>query len=173
MYCPKCGTQNVEDINFCRSCGLDLSTIARVMEKHLPFSLLEKIDEQILNPKKSDLYTSITAGAVSIVLLVVALTFSNYGELREWLYFFILSAAAAVQSVWYFLIYIRSRSKTKMVLTTADYLEAAGITPEEYIEDSKPISVVPTRSQLAPPPAKASFETKRFEPEEQKTKKLG
>lgn len=28
MFCPKCGTQNPETGNFCRSCGTDLSTVS-------------------------------------------------------------------------------------------------------------------------------------------------
>lgn len=173
MYCPKCGTQNVEDVNFCRSCGLDLSTVARVMEKHLPVALLEKIDEQILNPKKSELYTSVMAGSLALALLIAGLTFSSWEEPRDALYFFIGAAAAAVQAVWYFLIYIRSRSKTKMVLTTTDYLEAAGITPEEYLEnDSQPLSIIPKPSQLSPPPANAAFKTNLLEMDAQKTKKF-
>lgn len=173
MYCPKCGTQNVEDINFCRSCGLDLGTIARVMEKHLPQALLEKIDEQILNPKKSELYNSLLTGGLAIAFLIAGLAFTNWQYPRDAMYFFIGAAIAAVQSVWYFLIYIRSRSKTKMVLTTADYLEGAGITPEEYVnDDPKAFSVVPKTAQIPPPPARVSFETNSLEEEDQKTKKL-
>ena len=173
MYCPKCGTQNVEDINFCRSCGLDLSTIARVMEKHLPLALIEKIDEQILNPKKSELYTSMMAGLMAITLFLVGFALSGWNYPKDALYFFIGAIITAIQSIWYFLIYIRSRSKTKMTLTTADYLEAAGITPEEYKNTNKPLSVIPANSQIAPPPASvADLETNQLEAVEQKTKKL-
>src|SRR5215212_2529991 len=35
MYCPKCGAQNIEDANFCRGCGADLSLVPQAMTGHL------------------------------------------------------------------------------------------------------------------------------------------
>lgn len=175
MFCPKCGIQNVEEVSFCRSCGLDLTTIARVMERHLPLALLEKIDEQILNPKKSEIYTSILAGLMALALFAVGFAFSGWNYPKDALYFFIGAAAAFVQSIWYFLIYIRSRSKTKMTLTTTDYLEAAGVTFEEYKNSRQPLSVIPSPPQIAPSPAEvADLKTNQLKTktEERKTRKL-
>ncbi|HKY03508.1 MAG TPA: zinc ribbon domain-containing protein [Blastocatellia bacterium] len=31
MYCPKCGTQNLEDIKYCRSCGANLSLVPQAL----------------------------------------------------------------------------------------------------------------------------------------------
>ncbi|HUQ30846.1 MAG TPA: zinc-ribbon domain-containing protein [Pyrinomonadaceae bacterium] len=36
MYCPKCGAQNIEDANFCRGCGSDLSLVPQAMTGQLP-----------------------------------------------------------------------------------------------------------------------------------------
>ena len=36
MYCPKCGTQNVEDVKFCRSCGANLSLVPQALSGLLP-----------------------------------------------------------------------------------------------------------------------------------------
>lgn len=141
MYCPNCGTQNLESINFCRSCGLDLSTIARVMEKHLPYTILEKIDEKVLNPQKNNLYASIINVLLSSALLIVALYLSNWGYPRDALYFYISSFFGFLGTIWYFLIYVRSRSKTKIVLTTSDYIELNRLSDEndrEEIEKQMP-----------------------------------
>jgi hypothetical protein len=35
MYCPKCGAQNIEDANFCRGCGADLSLVPEAMTGQL------------------------------------------------------------------------------------------------------------------------------------------
>ena len=131
MYCPNCGTENLENINFCRSCGLDLSTIARVMEKHLPHAVLEKIDDKILNPKKNNLYASVLNLSASVALLIFAILLSSRNYPRDALYFYIGSFFGFVGTIWYFLIYIRSRSKTKMVLTTGDYIEQNRLSDEE------------------------------------------
>jgi hypothetical protein len=36
MYCPKCGTENIEDANFCRGCGSDLAPISQAMSGRVP-----------------------------------------------------------------------------------------------------------------------------------------
>ena len=36
MYCPKCGTQNIEDAKFCRGCGADIGLVPQAMTGHLP-----------------------------------------------------------------------------------------------------------------------------------------
>lgn len=35
MYCPKCAAQNHDQTNFCRSCGIDLKTVALAMNGQL------------------------------------------------------------------------------------------------------------------------------------------
>jgi len=36
MFCPKCGTQNIEDARFCRGCGADIALVPQAMTGHLP-----------------------------------------------------------------------------------------------------------------------------------------
>lgn len=35
MYCPKCGTQNLEEIKYCRSCGANLSLVPQALSGEL------------------------------------------------------------------------------------------------------------------------------------------
>jgi hypothetical protein len=44
MYCPKCAVENSEDLDFCRSCGEDLTVVLQAMKKHLPITLISKFD---------------------------------------------------------------------------------------------------------------------------------
>lgn len=36
MYCPKCGAQNIEDAQFCRGCGENISLVPQAMAGQLP-----------------------------------------------------------------------------------------------------------------------------------------
>lgn len=36
MYCPKCGTENIEGANFCRGCGADLAPVSQALSGHVP-----------------------------------------------------------------------------------------------------------------------------------------
>ena len=36
MYCPKCGTENIEDARFCRGCGADIGLVSQALSGHLP-----------------------------------------------------------------------------------------------------------------------------------------
>lgn len=120
MYCPNCGAANAEDVIFCRSCGLDVSGIARAMEKHLPYKYLNKIDLHLLNEKKVRLYDSILIGLAAITFFITAFYLWRWGYLKDALFFIYLTFYGAISAVWYFLIYIRSRAKTKLVETHPD-----------------------------------------------------
>jgi hypothetical protein len=36
MYCPKCGTQNIDNASFCRACGTNLSLVPQALTGRLP-----------------------------------------------------------------------------------------------------------------------------------------
>jgi hypothetical protein len=36
MYCPGCGTQNLDEAKFCRVCGTNLATVALALTEHAP-----------------------------------------------------------------------------------------------------------------------------------------
>ncbi len=36
MYCPKCGTNNIDNASFCRACGTNLSLVPQALTGHLP-----------------------------------------------------------------------------------------------------------------------------------------
>src|SRR5881275_3042316 len=41
MYCPKCGTQNIDGASFCRACGTNLSLVPQALTGHLPEAVSE------------------------------------------------------------------------------------------------------------------------------------
>ncbi|MEJ7618817.1 MAG: zinc-ribbon domain-containing protein [Pyrinomonadaceae bacterium] len=42
MFCPKCGTKNIEGASFCRACGVDISFVPRAMTGQFPAAEIAK-----------------------------------------------------------------------------------------------------------------------------------
>jgi len=51
MYCPSCGTENSNETQtrFCRSCGVDLRAVSRVVNRSLPIRLATSLDAYFEN----------------------------------------------------------------------------------------------------------------------------
>ena len=47
MYCPHCGTQNLSETKYCRSCGRDLRLVAQAITKSLPLLIAQRVDDAI------------------------------------------------------------------------------------------------------------------------------
>jgi hypothetical protein len=47
MYCPHCGTQNLSDTKYCRSCGQDLRLVSQAITKSLPLLIAQRVDDAI------------------------------------------------------------------------------------------------------------------------------
>ena len=47
MYCPHCGTQNLSETKYCRSCGKDLRLVAQAITKSLPLLIAQRVDDAI------------------------------------------------------------------------------------------------------------------------------
>ena len=47
MYCPHCGTQNLPETKYCRSCGKDLRLVAQAITKSLPLMIAQRVDDAI------------------------------------------------------------------------------------------------------------------------------
>ena len=47
MYCPHCGTQNLPETKYCRSCGRDLRLVPQAITKSLPLLIAQRVDDAI------------------------------------------------------------------------------------------------------------------------------
>ena len=47
MYCPHCGTQNIPETKYCRSCGRDLRLVAQAITKSVPLLIAQRVDNAI------------------------------------------------------------------------------------------------------------------------------
>ncbi len=56
MYCPKCAAQNIDDAQFCRACGANISLVSQALSGKLPTSslippLAPMVDMREFNPR--------------------------------------------------------------------------------------------------------------------------
>src|SRR5262245_5029193 len=47
MYCPNCGTENVETNKFCRACRENLKVVSQAMKQQLPVVLASRFDQML------------------------------------------------------------------------------------------------------------------------------
>lgn len=101
MYCPKCGTQNVEDASFCRGCGANVSLVPQALAGHLPSQLgegqtgREKEDDDDDPP---NLTSGIVKFLVGIAFIVVAFSVRNTWQIagQIWWFWMLIPAAGSL-----------------------------------------------------------------------------
>jgi hypothetical protein len=80
MYCPKCGTQNVDNASFCRGCGANVSLIPQALNGHLPEAVVAGDDGRAGQHREEDeanLSKAIVKVFVGIAFVLVALSVKN------------------------------------------------------------------------------------------------
>ena len=74
MYCPKCGSQNIENAQFCRACGTNLSSVSQALEGKLPEAVPTTLDHDLNRRRIEHAVKNILMG---VVFLVIAAYFWN------------------------------------------------------------------------------------------------
>ena len=73
MYCPTCAAQNIDNAQFCRACGGDISFLSKAMTRRLP-------EKEQHTAEKGLRYSFIGAGflLIAIIILFVAPAPTNW-----------------------------------------------------------------------------------------------
>src|SRR5262245_7631913 len=90
MYCPKCGTQNIDTAKFCRSCGIDVSSVLQAMTGRLAEAQPHELDKAIEHIDKSKSERTDKKMFLSLCFVVIALALWALGTGRgPWFLVFI------------------------------------------------------------------------------------
>ena len=95
MFCPKCATQNVEGVSFCRSCGANISLIPRALSGQLPTSNQEDIGRRLRRkgrrePSLDDGIRHLMMGLAFIIVSILVGKYSPGGW--TWWYWMLIPA---------------------------------------------------------------------------------
>ena len=101
MYCPKCGTQNVEDASFCRGCGANVSLVPQALTGHLPEAVIVDGEGGKTKHRRDDppnLTYALVKTLVGIAFIIVALAVKNSFQIagQIWWFWMLIPAAGSL-----------------------------------------------------------------------------
>ena len=113
MYCPSCGTQNIESAQFCRGCGENISLVPQALAGQLPENRAVGYDvegksydaagrrlhrekrqrEREKEPPRLDRAVSTAFGGLAFLLIALILLFT---QKADWWYWLLIPAFAII-----------------------------------------------------------------------------
>jgi len=114
MYCPTCGTQNLDEaeIRFCRSCGADLRAVSRAINRSLPVRVAASLDAYFENRFQQNLRNGVLNLLAFVFLLMVGTGYLFSGWTGFGIFMLILSTISIVTGIWDIWIYRRNLPHT-------------------------------------------------------------
>jgi hypothetical protein len=101
MYCPKCGTQNVDDASFCRGCGANVSLVPQALAGHAPAPVVAGQTGQPTGYEREappNLSHAIVRIFIGIAFVFVALSVKNVHQIagQIWWFWMLIPAFGAL-----------------------------------------------------------------------------
>ena len=151
MYCPKCGTQNNDDVKFCRGCGENLKVISQAMSRRLPVILASKMDAYFERKNERFRRDSILSAIIGSLWLLFGIKILITGGGSSPGFPIIVGCLMLIWSFWQHLVYKR----TLFIRSNTENIRAAASSGELQINDV---------GQIKKPPASVSeFTTERLD----------
>ena len=93
MYCPKCATQNGDDVKFCRACGANLALVPQALTGNLPQPESTRRHGKRKGKKPPSLEEGITNIFIGIGFLLVSMAVFFYAPAgRIWWFWMLIPA---------------------------------------------------------------------------------
>jgi hypothetical protein len=101
MYCPKCGTQNVDDASFCRGCGANVSLVPQALNGQMPEASGARTRAHANKDKREDppnLTYALVKTFVGLAFIFVALAVKDVYQIagQIWWFWMLIPAAGSL-----------------------------------------------------------------------------
>ncbi len=181
MFCPKCGTQNPETGNFCRSCGTDLATVSdaltgKINGKNQGFGMIQPIQPmqpmQLWDKKgkpvhwESAIVKIFTGLAFLIVAAVLGITGIAGGKF--WWFWMLIPAFGSLGSGVAQYIQLKKSEKNNVLISAQETNQTFAPVSNAALPSSQTDYVKPQGStydtgELAAPPSVVEATTRHLE----------
>jgi hypothetical protein len=166
MYCPKCAAQNIEDAQFCRGCGENISLVSQAMTGQLPEKRAVGHDAEghpydesgrrirrEKDPPRLD--KAIKTGFMGLAFLIIAIILGFTGDRRHDYWYWLLIPAFTMLGGGV-AEYVRVKQSRGTQMRLPDIQSRASIPPAR-------VSALPPRntSELVPQPPSVTESTTR------------
>lgn len=74
MHCPSCGAESTLEQRYCRSCGMDLETVSKLVVEHSSPAALKLEESLTKKHSQQRMYQSLKWGMISLILGMAVLT---------------------------------------------------------------------------------------------------
>lgn len=167
MYCPRCGTENIEDARFCRGCGADIGLVSQALSGHLPETrsvgdeVADKISRSARRHSRKNtprLDKAISTGCTGLAFLIVAIVLSRTPMGRFWWFWMLIPAFTMIGGG--IAEYVRFKQAEQ---------KTTGLPERERARTAMPpparVSALPPRntSELVPPPSVTEGTTRHLD----------
>ena len=166
MYCPNCGTQNIEDAKFCRGCGADIALVPQAMAGSLP-DKTHGVVGVVIDPagrrhRRRDstprVDSAIKTGFMGLAFLIIAFILGFATDRRhDWWYWLLIPAFAMIGGgIAEYVRYKQSRGEQARL---------PGAEAKTAVPPPARVSALPPRdtSELVPPPSVTEGTTRHLD----------
>ena len=182
MYCPRCATQNLDDVKFCRACGTNLETVALALsDQYHPAKPSEDEDEEPkrakswLERRKEGMDGIVKGTGLLGASLLIGVAFGLFSNAPDWI--IIWASLAGWMACWGFISIVSGIG----ALAESRFLrrQLGQTTVEATAKAAQPLPSADLRmfpdaldtSKLSQPPSVTEHTTKSLSKQHQQTSK--
>ncbi len=167
MYCPKCGTQNVEDASFCRGCGANVSLVPQALAGQAPAPpVAEGKHGKPDKHKREDppnLTYALVKTFVGLAFIFVALAVKDVREIAGgvwWFWMLIPAAGSLGAGVAEFVRLFQHQSQAKQLPAANAYVPPTAAAVNTIAQTPRASALTPPRADFYTPSSVTENTTK-------------